>query len=136
MSLPKNFWDRLPLRTDADLLEMITHPADYEPEALEAIKAEWSKRNLPHERIVEVATDALAPDKAAAETAVKAREPLSWKVSAYCFIFGFTLLPVFAIGYYRAHGYRKKALEAGILMILGFISCVVSGTLRNCDLSR
>lgn len=51
MPLPKAFWDRLPRQTDAELLEALARPTDYEPEAIQAIQAEWSRRDLPRERI-------------------------------------------------------------------------------------
>ena len=43
MSLPRAFWEQLPLKTDAELYDMLAHQDDYQPEALTAAKEELRK---------------------------------------------------------------------------------------------
>lgn len=47
MSLPPDFSQTLHNRSDGQLYEAIAHPEDYLPEALDAIRAEFARRNLP-----------------------------------------------------------------------------------------
>jgi len=51
ISLPQDFWEQLPLRSDEELYEMLANQADYLPEAVSAAESELAKRNLPLERV-------------------------------------------------------------------------------------
>ena len=51
MSLPKDFWDQLPQKTDVELYDMLAHQDDFQPEALAAFREEVRKRNLPAEKV-------------------------------------------------------------------------------------
>jgi hypothetical protein len=50
MTLPPNFKEALRSRSDEELCEMFAHSKEYLPEALEAAKAEASRRNLSFEQ--------------------------------------------------------------------------------------
>ena len=47
LALPQDFWDRLPTRSDRELLDMLAHPEDYLPEARDALAAELEKGAPP-----------------------------------------------------------------------------------------
>ena len=47
MTLPKDFWEQLSLKTDSELYDMLSHQEDYLPEALAAAKDELSKQIKP-----------------------------------------------------------------------------------------
>src|SRR4051794_27598290 len=49
MTLPKDFWEQLHKKTDADLYDMPAHENDYLPEALAGARGELRKRNLTPE---------------------------------------------------------------------------------------
>ena len=50
MKPPADFYKELPARTDGELYDMLAHPEDLLPEALEAARGEMIRRNLPPAR--------------------------------------------------------------------------------------
>jgi hypothetical protein len=113
MSLPPEFWKQLPERSDADLYDMLSHPDDYQPEALSAATGELQKRNLSPVVAAELACAARA--KKGAEEA-QADEPLSWPMRLVVFACILTLcggLP-FAL-FYHIKGYKRKFREVWIV---------------------
>ena len=111
MSLPKEFWEKLPEKSDAHLYEMLVHKDDYLPEALEAAREEIQKRNLAPEREQEL--EAFAQVQKAGED-TKTNEPLSWPVR----ILICTVCPVIVgaiLGsYYQNKGYEKPLAGEGV----------------------
>jgi hypothetical protein len=80
MSLPNDFWERLPLKTDAELYDMLAHQEGYLPEALAAAKDELSKRKLPPERVSQFEANVLHPDVPVQLTGNRWR----WSLKAAC----------------------------------------------------
>ncbi len=115
MTLPKEFWDKLPLRRDEELREMLRNPAGYQPEAIAAAQAEWERRGLPPERVA----DLELKDRA---EALIAQEPLSWAGRLFAFMFALTLWPIICALYYSGRGYKRKARE----FLLSAAACIVT----------
>jgi hypothetical protein len=121
MSLPKDFWEKLPRRTDAELHEMLTHPDDYLPEALAAAKEEWAKRKHGPEKAAEIE---VATQVRAATVEAKAQEPLNWPMRILTFALCFSIWPIVLAVYYHSRGYKRKAshclwaMGAGLLWYL------------------
>jgi hypothetical protein len=84
MALPTEFWEQLPLETDAELYDMLSHQEDYLPEAIAAARDELSKRNLAPERVAQLEARAQSET---AEAEAKAKEPLGWPMRIFIFIF-------------------------------------------------
>jgi hypothetical protein len=53
MSLPADFWQKLPNRADSELYDIIVQQDDYQPEALDAVRAEIRRRGLPPEQLTD-----------------------------------------------------------------------------------
>lgn len=89
IALPRDFWERLPLRSDEELYEVLANDGDYLPEALEVVKAELARRNLPMERAAQLEAAAQAQKMAEA----KVTKPLSWPMRIFiCVFFIFVFL--------------------------------------------
>jgi hypothetical protein len=113
MSLPKGFWEQVPLKTDAELYDMLAHQDDYLPEAIAAAKDELSKRNLAPERVAQL-EDTVQSQKAAAEA--KAQERLGWPMRILIFIFCARLFGAVLAVYYDSKGYKRKASDCWITL--------------------
>ena len=111
MSLSKDFWEQLPLKTDAELYDMLAHPGDYLPEALAATRDELSKRNLAAETAQQLEAK-VQSEKAAEET--KAQERLSWPMRIFIFICCAGLPGALLAVYYDSKGYRRKSSDCWI----------------------
>ena len=83
MPLPQAFWKELPGRSDGQLYDMLAHPDDYQPEALEAAQEELRKRNLAPERAQQF--EAAAQSQKAVED-TKAIQPLGWPMRILIFM--------------------------------------------------
>lgn len=121
MSLSEEFWRALPEKTDEQLYDDLAHPDDYIPEALQAVKEELQKRNLPQERDAELQT---ATEQKLATQQEKADESLSWILKAIIFLASGTLIlviPGLAIlpSYYEGKGYSKKARQCSTWFLWG-----------------
>src|SRR5207244_8473265 len=60
-SLPPQFEQELQERTDIELLDVLAHPDDYVPEAIEAVKKEVQRRRLEPTRSLEADTGLSTP---------------------------------------------------------------------------
>lgn len=125
MPLPKDFWDKLPLRRDEELREMLAHPGSYQPEAIAAAQAEWDRRALPPEKVAELEIIDQAKEIIAHNIAT---EPLSWFWRICASIFFFSLWPFICAVYCHSRGYKRKARE--------FIWCAVAGLISFFLLAR
>jgi len=124
MSLPRAFWEQLPLKTDAELYDMLAHQDDYQPEALTAAKEELRKRKLAPETVAQLETE-VQSQKAAAET--KVQEPLGWPMRIFIFIFCAGLLGAVLAVYYDSKGYRRKASDCWVTLGFSLAFHVVAG---------
>ena len=111
MPLPKDFWEQLPLKTDAELYDMLAHQEDYLVEAVAAAKDELSKRNLAPGRIAQLESG-VQSQKAASES--KAQERLGWPIRIVIFIFCAGLLGALLAVYYDNKGYKQKSLDCWV----------------------
>lgn len=113
MSLPKDFWEQLPLKTDAELYDVLAHEDDYLPEAVAAARDEMSKRKLAPERVAQLEA-AVQSQNAEAET--KAQERLSWPMRVLVFVFCAGIFGALLAAYYDNRGYKKKALDCWVTL--------------------
>jgi hypothetical protein len=125
MSLPKDFLEQLPLKTDSELYDMLAHQDDYLPQATAAAKDELSKRNLSLERLAQIETT-VQFQNAAVET--KAQEPLGRTmlnrkvITTFCLSFVFWLMITCGVAWRdnansRA-AYASAGLVAAVLLVL------------------
>jgi hypothetical protein len=113
MSLPQDFWDELPLKSDTELYDMLAHEQDYLPEALAAAKKELGRRNLAPETVAQLET--IAQSRKSAEEC-KAEEPLSWPLRILVFVFLAGLLGALLAVRYDSRGYRRKAADCWAIL--------------------
>ncbi len=130
MSLPKDFWEKLQGRTDAELHDAIKNSKDYLPEAVEAIRAEWNKRGLSDVRAQEL--EKVVEARVAADDA-KANEPLSISMRIFCMVLWGGIWPLVLYFRYRSKGYNRKASQClmsilygmalfmGLIMLMGYV---------------
>jgi hypothetical protein len=116
MSLPKDFWEKLQRRTDAELHDAIKNSKDYLPEALEAIRAEWTKRGLSDVRAQEL--EKVVEARVAADDA-KANEPLPLSGRIFCMTLWMGLWPLVLYFRYRSKGYNRKASQCLMSILCG-----------------
>ena len=118
-TLPKEFWEQLPLKTDAELYDILSHKEDYLPEAFAAAQDELSKRNLAPEKTAQLEAGV---ESQKASTDAKAQERLGWPMRIFIFIFFAGLLGAVLAVYYDTKGYKRKASDCWITMgvSLGF----------------
>lgn len=116
----------LPSKTEAELYDILAHEADYLPEAVVAAEAEMNRRNLPHERISELKA---AVQAETAQEDAKAAEPLGWgmRILLFCLFAG--LLAGILAAYYEIKGYKRKAKDCWITLVISFAAHVFVGTL-------
>ena len=115
--MTNNFEDVMSKRTDADLLKIVTGPADdYQPAALEAAKKEFAKRNLSADQLATVMQENEQDQKLKDD---KANQPLGtgWKVLTFIFP---GLIQIIFSGTFKADGYDRKAKELVRWTIYGF----------------
>ena len=124
MTLPKDFWEQLPLKTDAELYDMLAHQEDYFPEALAAAKDELSKRNLAPERVTQLEA-AVQSQKATVDA--RAQERLGWPMRIFIFVFCAGLLGVVLAVYYDSKGYKKKASDCWVTLGVSMAFHLVTG---------
>jgi phosphotransferase system glucose/maltose/N-acetylglucosamine-specific IIC component len=124
MSLPKDFLEQLPLKTDTELYDMLAHQEDYLPEALTAAKDELSKRNLAPERVAQIEAT-VQSQKVAEET--KAQEQLGWPMRIFIFIFCAGLPGAVLAVYYDSKGYKRKASDCWITLGVSVAFHLVAG---------
>jgi hypothetical protein len=122
MALPKDFANQLSLKSDTEVYDILAHAEDYLPEALEAAKAELSKRNLPAERVAEL--EAAVQSERATEGA-KADERLGWPMRILIFFLCAGVPGALLAVYYANNGYRAKAKDCWITMGVSIAAHVV-----------
>ena len=116
MSLPRDFWEQLPLRTDAELYDLLAHPSDYRPEARVVFRAELSKRNLPPEKAAELESAIQAREAAAA---AKAQGRSSWPTRVFVSIFCVAFLGALVAVDYQDGGYKMSASDFCLALVAG-----------------
>jgi hypothetical protein len=124
MTLPRDFWEQLPEKTDAELYDIIAHPEDYLPEALAAARDELSKRNLSPERTAELEGSVRAQE---AKENARAQEPLGWPMRIFIFLFCAGLVGILMAVHYGNQGYKKKASDCWMTLALSMIFHVLLG---------
>ena len=124
MTLPKDFWEQLPLKTDAELYDMVAHQEDYLPEALAAAKDEFSKRNLAPERVTQLEAGVQSLNAVAD---AKAQERLGWPMRIFIFIFCAGLIGAVLAVYYDSKGYKRKASDCWITLGVSIAFHLVAG---------
>ncbi len=124
MTLPREFWEQLPLKADAELYDMLGHQEDYLPEALAAAQDELSNRKLAPKRVAEleagVKYQAMAAD-------AKAQERLGWPTRIFIFIFCAGLAGALLAVYYDSKGYKRKAADCWVTLGVSLACHVVLG---------
>lgn len=123
------FASAMTARTDAELIEVVTDPAgEWEPEAIEAAKAEIEKRGLRYEpRAASSASTPPEDDASRAGPGLERNEALKAFLLGLCFV---------ALGVFVAHtmtvdwkrkGKRRKREEFMQMAILGAVISFVFG---------
>lgn len=128
MPLPKEFLEQLPLKTDAELYDLLAHQDDYLPEAVAAAKDELTKRSLAPEKVAQLEATIKSQD-AAAET--RAQERLSWSTRILIFIFCAGLGGALLAVYYDSKGYKQKAADCWITLGVSIVIHLVAGLLLS-----
>jgi len=108
MALPKDFGEQLPLKTDAELYDMLAHREDYLPEAVAAAEDELNRRNLAPAQIAQLEAKHQS-ENAAAE--IKAQLPLGWPLRIFIFFFLCGIFGAILAVYYEKEGYKRKAAD-------------------------
>jgi len=118
MPLPQAFWKELPGRSDGQLYDMLAHPDDYQPEALEAAQEELRKRNLAPERAQQF--EAAAQSQKAVED-TKAIQPLGWPMRILIFMGCSGILGAPWALFYESKGYTRKASQCWTIMVISIV---------------
>ncbi len=113
MPLPKDFGEQLPLKTDAELYDILVHEEDYLPEAVAAAKEELSRRNLAPAQVAQLEA-IVQSESAAAET--KAKQRLGWPLRIFVFFFCAGIFGALLAVYYDKEGYKKKASDCWVTL--------------------
>jgi hypothetical protein len=124
MTLPKDFWEQLPLKTDAELYDILAHQDDYLPEALAAARDELGKRNLTPDRVTQLEAE-VQSQKAAADT--KAQERLGWPMRIFIFFLCAGMAGAILAVYYESKGYKRKASDCWITLVVSIAFHLVAG---------
>lgn len=115
--MSNNFDERMAKQSDEALIKIVTGPDDvYQPEAMEAAKREFQKRNLSAEKIEETKVKLKEVEKVKDH---KAKLPLAlgWRLLAFFFP---GVLILFLSGLLKTEGYEKKAQDLATWTIYGF----------------
>jgi hypothetical protein len=126
MSLPQDFLERLPLKTDAELYDMLAHQDDYLPDALAAAKEEMGKRNLPPEEVMQLEERVQSQQALAV---AKAQERLGWPIRIFLFLFFAGVFGSVLAVYYDSKGYKRMASDCWITMGASIAFHLVAGVL-------
>jgi hypothetical protein len=124
MKLPKDFLEQLPLKSNADLYDILAHQEDYLPEALAAAKDELSKRKLAPERVAKLQAG-VETQKAAVDA--KAQERLVWPMRIFIFFFCAGLFGPVLAAYYDSKGYKRKATDCWVTLGVSLAFHLVAG---------
>ena len=124
MSLPKDFWEQLPLKSDAELYDVLAHQEDYLPETVAATREEMLRRKLAPERVVQLEA---AVQSQSAEAEAKAQERMGWPMRVLVFLFCAGIAGVLLAVYYSNQGYKKKASDCWMTLGLSVAVHVLLG---------
>ena len=121
MPLPKDFFEQLPHRSDSQLVEMLAHSADYEPEAIAAAEHEFRKRGISTNEVVNAAAAsraAMTQDRDA-----RAAESWGWPVLLLFFILpcGFGFFGILLTSALSRKGYSTKVNEIRVWTLVGLV---------------
>jgi hypothetical protein len=125
MPLPPNFRERLAETTDANLYDILAHPEDYIPEALDATREEIQRRNLSADKIAQLRSDSEAQKSNEDKLA---EQGLPWYVKALLFCGLFPFFYLFAV-YNESKGFKKRARQCWSWAGYGLIFWFVAGVL-------
>jgi hypothetical protein len=132
MSLPEDFWDQLPSKSDAELYDMLAHEQDYLPEALAAARQELGKRNLAPERVAQLETVVQSQKAAeAAAEAAKAGQRLGWPMRLLIFFCCSLITGSVLAFHYDSKGYKTKARDCWITLGVSLAVHAVLGALAD-----
>src|SRR5207248_4251219 len=126
MTLPQEFWEQLPLKTDAELYDILAHPDDYLPEALAAVKAQLNERNLAPRQIAHLETRVISEQ---AISHAHAEEPLSWPLRIVVFLFCSGIPGILLAIYYGNKGLKRKASDCWIAIGASLAFHIVAGAI-------
>jgi hypothetical protein len=126
MSIPEDFWDQLPSKSDAELYDMLAHEQDYLPEALAAARQQLDKRNLAPQQVAQL--EAVVQSQMAAEGA-KAEVRLGWPMRILIFFLCAGIAGAILAVYYDSKGYKTKARDCWITLGVSLAVHVVFGAL-------
>jgi hypothetical protein len=126
VSLPTEFWQQLPRKTDEELYDMLAHAGDYLPEALQALEEELKRRNLPTARTSQL--QARVESQKVAERD-RADETLGWPMRILVFLLCGGLVGAVLAAYYDSKGYKRKSYECWITVGVAVLFHLVAGGL-------
>src|SRR5689334_2772244 len=126
MTLPNDFRDELPLKSDAELCDMLAHEDDWLPQALTAARQELENRSLGPRRIADL--EAAVQSQKTVELA-KAEEPLDWPTRIFIFLLCAGIAGAILAAYYDSKGYKTKARECWLTLAASVAVHVVVGAL-------
>jgi hypothetical protein len=114
---PKEFFEKLPSRTNEELFDILAHPENYLPAAIEAANEEISRRGIEPEKRRAGAAEILSQEEAAKSDKLKQSLPLWARILTV--IFCPLLLAVILWGSYRSNGFKRKAREIWMFYFIG-----------------
>jgi hypothetical protein len=123
--LPANFQQQLAEKSDADLYDMLAHPDDYLPEAIDAARKEIEKRNLPAERTAQLQS-ASATQKSREDEQAARGLPLYVKLLLFCGLFPFLY---FFAAYNESRGLKERSRQCWAWAGYGLVFWVIAGFL-------
>lgn len=115
--------------TDEELYDILTHPDDYLPEALELVREAIRSRNVDPASATGLVHS--AQERRAAEDSVasaRADQPLQWPLRLLCFVLSFGVPQlVLSEVYLRPRGYTRRAKECWLCAACGVVFYVAVG---------
>jgi hypothetical protein len=108
MKPPREFFEALPTRKTQEIVDALARSREYEPEAVEAFRAELIRRGVEPgtlEGQVDASRAWFAPKDE------KAVQPLEWPLRILCCLVLGPLLLLILWSFFRKQGYERKARE-------------------------
>jgi len=117
---PKEFFEKLPSRTDEELFDILAHSENYLPAAIEAANKEISRRGIEPEKGRAGAAEILSQEEAARSDRLKqSDDPLPLWARILTVVFCPLLLAVILWFSYRSNGFKRKAREIWLFYFIG-----------------
>ena len=118
---PKAFFEKLPSRTNEELFDILAHPEDYLPAAVEAANEEISRRGVDVEVEGKAHADEMLSNEEAAriEKLKQSDVPLPTWVRILTVIFCPLVVAVMLWFVYRNTGFKRKAREIWMFYFIG-----------------